>query len=122
MMRRPSVLLVEDEFLIRLTLAEALAEEGFDVIEAETGAEALALLRAHPQVALLLTDLHLAGEVSGGELARAARQAAPRLPVIFMSGRPDSAPAMANAPGAAFVAKPYHPDEVCSLARRLTQD
>ena len=80
------------------------------MIEAETGAEALALLRAHPQVALLLTDLHLAGEVSGGELARAARQAAPRLPVIFMSGRPDSAPAMANAPGAAFVAKPYHPD------------
>ncbi|MBN9507692.1 MAG: response regulator [Alphaproteobacteria bacterium] len=121
-MRRPSVLLVEDEFLIRLTLAEALADEGFDVIEAENSAEALALLRAHPDLALLLTDLHLADGLSGAELAHAARQVAPQLPVIFMSGRPDSAPAMASAPGAAFVAKPYHPIEVCSLARRLTQD
>jgi CheY-like chemotaxis protein len=120
-MHRPSILLVEDEFLIRLTLAEGLAEEGFDVIEAESGAEALTLLRAHPEVALLLTDLQLRGGLSGGELARAARQAAPDLPVIFMSGRSDAAPAMAAAPRAAFIAKPYHTSQVCTLIRRLTE-
>jgi DNA-binding NtrC family response regulator len=120
-MQRPSVLLVEDEFLIRLTLAEGLAEEGFDVIEAESAAEALALLRVHPEVALLLTDLRLRGALSGGDLARAARQAAPNLPVIFMSGRSDLEPAMAMAPGAAFIAKPYHTSQVCTLIRRLTQ-
>ena len=113
------ILIVEDEFLIRLTLGEALADEGFQVLEAATGPEALDVLRTRPDVALLLTDIHLPGGLNGREVARQARGFAPALKVIFMTGRPD-AMAEGGTPDEAFIAKPYLPSQVCATARRLT--
>lgn len=118
-MSAPTVLIVEDEFLIRLTLGEALADEGFQVLEAATGPEALAVLRTQPDIALMLTDIQLPGGLDGREVARQARSFAPALKVIFMTGRPDAL-AGADAPGEAFIAKPYLPSQVCATARRLT--
>ena len=112
-------MIVEDEFLIRLTLAEALADEGFQVIEAASGDEALAALLANPGIALLLTDIQLPGKLDGVALARSARQHLPQIPVIFMTGRPDSLSRNATSPGDVFIAKPYLPSEVCAAARRL---
>lgn len=119
-MERPQVMIVEDEFLIRLTLSEALADDGFDVIEAANGPEALRALPSHAGLALLLTDVQLPGGLNGVEVARRVREGRPDLPVIFMTGRPEGAGAPAPSPNDLFIAKPYLPSEVCAAARRLT--
>lgn len=117
-MTAPKCLIVEDEYLIRLTLAEALTDDGFDVVEAATGDEALAILQRDDSVELLLTDIQLPGKLDGVALARAARDHAPSLPVIFMTGRPDSK--IGGSERDAFIPKPYLPSQVCATARRLT--
>ena len=79
------VLIVEDEFLIRMTLFEALSDEGFDVVEAASGDDALVLLRDDPTIRLLLTDLQLPGGLDGRALALKAREAVPA--TLLPSGR-----------------------------------
>ncbi len=113
------VLIVEDEFLIRLTLSEVLADEGYEVLEAESGDEAAALLEGSPDIAVLLTDIQLPGKLDGRALVRQARIARPDLPVIFMTGRPDSVnPAPGGAPEL-YVSKPYLPSEICAAVKRM---
>jgi CheY-like chemotaxis protein len=119
-MTTPRILLVEDEFLIRLTLTEALSDDGFDVIEAGSGDEALAMIGASERLDLLLTDIQLPGRTNGRALARAAREHAPDLPVIFMSGRPDDEGPCAEAARELYINKPYLPSDVCAAVRRLT--
>lgn len=100
------LLLVEDDPLLRMTLAEVLGEAGFVVLEAEDAESALGLLAAHDDLALLLTDINLPG-ADGFALARAARRLRPGLPVVYASGRltePDPQRALPDAP---FLAKPF---------------
>ena len=115
----PHVLLVEDEFLIRLTLSEALQDAGFVVSEAETGEQALALLRDGADVGVLLTDIQLPGKMSGLELAQAARHSRPSLRVIYVTGRPDTVAGAKASSQEALITKPYLPSEVISTVRRL---
>jgi CheY-like chemotaxis protein len=115
----PRLLIVEDEFLVRLTLAEFLGEEGFEALEAASGDEALVLLDQGETVDLLLTDLQLAGGMDGRTLATRARERQPDLPVIYMTGRPDSAPATSRTGRDMVIAKPYLPSEVAAAARRM---
>ena len=112
------ILIVEDEFLIRLTLAEALRDEGFQVSEAGSGEEALPLLAEESPIDLLVTDMQLGGALDGTGLAQAARRRRPALPVVFMTGRADGA-RQARSPNDAFVAKPYVPSDISAAARRL---
>lgn len=100
------ILLVEDDPLVRMTLAEAFADAGFEVIEAGDAESAIGLVAARDDLAVLFTDINLPG-ADGFALARAARQLRPMLPVVYASGRygePDPARAL---PGAAFLAKPF---------------
>ncbi|HEY0411743.1 MAG TPA: PAS domain S-box protein [Allosphingosinicella sp.] len=78
------VLLVDDEPLVRASTADMLAELGYEVIEAESGAEALDLVRARAPD-LVITD-HLMPGLSGTELARLLAVEAPDLPVLIVSG------------------------------------
>ncbi len=119
MPRCPRILIVEDEFLIRMTLAEALAGEGFDVVEAADGDEAADLLRSQSPFDLVLTDLQLPGRLHGADIARLARAQAPQTPVIFMSGRAMSVGTSGSAQDLC-IAKPYLPSEVCAAVRRMT--
>src|SRR3712207_2730154 len=80
------LLLVEDDPLVRTTLAEALGDAGFEVLEAEDAESALGMIAAHDDLAVLLTDINLPG-ADGFALARAARRLRPRLPVVYASGR-----------------------------------
>ena len=114
----PRILVVEDEFLIRMTLAEALADEGFDVVEAESGDDALSILMADPAIKLLLTDIQLPGVLNGRTLAKQAREKCPSLPIIFMTGQPD--PGDRTGDRDVFISKPYTLNDICHAARRLT--
>lgn len=114
MVEDPStVLLVEDEPLIRLFLAELLEESGFRVIEASNAAEALTFLKAGRSVNVLLTDVDMALGGSGYELAQIVSKCWPHIEILVMSGR--QWPARGDLPaGAAFLAKPCPNDAIVS--------
>jgi CheY-like chemotaxis protein len=112
------ILIVEDDFLVRMTLAEALMDEGFVVTEAENGTAALAALRADDAIGLLMTDVSLSGSMDGHALVRAVRQEWPALPVIYMTGRPEQV-RLDPAAREMLVGKPYGPEEICAAARRM---
>ncbi len=111
-------MIVEDEFLIRATLVEVLEDEGYEVIAAETGEEALDLLRSDGGIALMMTDMQLGGEMDGLTLSSAARGVRGGLPVIFMTGRPDRVPSLDPATEA-MVSKPYTSNEITNAITRL---
>ena len=112
------VLIVEDDFLVRLTLAEALSSDGFEVVEADSAAEALQMLEADPAIGLLMTDLQLGGGLNGQQLAAVARETRRELPVIYMTGRPDLVK-LGDDSRQRVIPKPYLPSAICSAAREL---
>ncbi len=100
------LLLVEDDPLVRSTLAEALTGAGFEVLEAETAEAALDMVAQRDDLSVLFTDINLPG-ADGFALARAARRLRPKLPVVYASGRFREPDARRALPGAAFLAKPF---------------
>lgn len=104
-----TVLLVEDDEMVRELVAEVLGERGYQVLLARDGAAAVALLaEVRPVLDLLLTDLVMPN-MSGVELVEQVRRASPDLPVLFMSGYPaDELDRRGiNLPGRQFLAKPF---------------
>ncbi len=83
------VLLVEDEGLIRLTLAETLEDAGYTVVSAESGDAACDLLKERDAFDVLLTDIQMPGSADGIDVARDFHERHPDRPVVFMTGRPD---------------------------------
>lgn len=113
------ILIVEDEFLIRLTLTEVLGDEGFDVAEAEDGEQAVEMLGRHKDFDLLMTDVNLPGKLSGWAVADAARKDRANLPVVFVSGGAEPPVGRCASPHDAFVQKPYTPSDIAAVARRM---
>src|SRR3954471_15535056 len=72
-LRRPVVLVVEDEGLVRMFVTDVLEEAGFEVAEAENAEAGLLALHARPDVRVLFTDVNMPGRIDGLELARIAR-------------------------------------------------
>jgi CheY-like chemotaxis protein len=112
---KPRILVVEDDFLIRLMLVEVLEDDGFDTVEADNGDEALAILDA--TIAAVVTDFQLPGPLNGHEWVALARQSRPGLPAIYTSGR-----GARDAPQGdrdLSIAKPYQGPEICAAVRRM---
>lgn len=85
-----TVLLVEDDCVVRLTIGEYLESIGLDVLEAATAAEALNILRNPPRhIDVLVTDLDLGPGDDGLALAAKARRENPGLKVIYATGSPE---------------------------------
>ena len=102
------VLLVEDELLVRLAAAEMLRDDGFEVIEAEDGAQAVGLIDGPDGFDLLLTDVQMPGPIDGIEVAVRARQRHPRIPVVVVSAQPSNARRLDGLGSRRiFVGKPY---------------
>lgn len=80
------VLLVEDEVLVRMDLADTLRDDGWVVVEAGTVDQALLALKSQDHFDVLLTDVHMPGTLTGLDLARIVRQSAPWVRVVIMSG------------------------------------
>ena len=85
-----TVLLVEDEPMVRMLLGEALGEIGCDTIEASDGVGGLRVLQDDKPVDLLITDIGLPGGINGRQLAEAARTLRPDLKVLFITGGEES--------------------------------
>jgi two-component system cell cycle sensor histidine kinase/response regulator CckA len=113
-----TILLVEDEQLLRSVIREALEENGYQVVEARSPAEALAALRQSGQhVDLLLSDVVLPG-INGFELAEEVRRVRPEIRIVFMSGYTDKAikgdRPLLDAP---FLEKPISTSQLLSALR-----
>ena len=84
-----AVLIVEDEADIRDMAAIALDAAGYQIFTADGAEPALAILRDHPDIDLLVADTRLAGAASGFGLARAAERLRPEIKVLYTTARPD---------------------------------
>ena len=115
------ILLVEDETLIRLIMAEELAEAGFEVRQAETGDQAAALIETAPYYfSLLVTDIHLPGTLDGIGLARLVRAQRPDIPIIYTTGRPDALGDVGRlGEKDVLVAKPFTPSHLLAVVHRV---
>ncbi|MBS4954124.1 MAG: response regulator [Klebsiella pneumoniae] len=100
-------LVLEDEEDVRQTLCEQLHQLGWLTLETASGEEALQLLEASPDIALLISDLMLPGALSGADVIHTARRRFPALPVLLISGqdlRPAQNPAL---PEVEWLRKPF---------------
>ena len=115
------ILLVEDEWLIRTLLAEALTDEGFAVREAEDGDQASTLIAQDPTIfTLLVTDIHMPGSLDGTGVARLVRVQRPDLPIIYMTGRPDLLNSLQSfGPWETMLRKPFALPNLLAAARWL---
>jgi CheY-like chemotaxis protein len=116
---RTLVLIVEDEILIRMLLADALRQADYDVIEAANADEAFDVLHTAPCPDVLVTDVRMPGAVDGFELAAYVRRTKPDLRVIITSGHagPNAAIGLADV----FLPKPYELGAIVERIRALTE-
>ncbi|WP_245457417.1 response regulator [Rhizobium leguminosarum] len=84
---RPRVLIVEDEMLIRIDIADTLREQGWEVVETGTADDAVAVLARDQQFEMVLTDVHMPGAHTGLDLARMVKQSYRHIKVAVMSGQ-----------------------------------
>jgi PAS domain S-box-containing protein len=116
-----TILLVEDQENVRAFLSEALHSFGYSVLEASSGADALAMIVKHPEpIHLLLTDVVMPG-MNGKELAERLRPLRPGIRVLFMSGY--SGDVITNrgglAEGLSYIAKPFAPEVLAAKIREV---
>jgi CheY-like chemotaxis protein len=119
--KRPVVLVVEDEFLIRMHAAEMIQEGGFEVVEASNADEAVAILEARLDIAVVFTDIQMPGSMNGLKLAIAVRDRWPPIHIVATSGlvhvRTGDLPE-----GGRFLPKPYSPAQIIGTLRELTDE
>jgi CheY-like chemotaxis protein len=115
--RQPVVLVVEDEVLVRHTIAQDLREQGFTVIEAADAQEAIAVFASGSAVDAVFSDIHMPGALDGFGLARWIAQHHPATRVLLTSGNPGHRAARPT--DESFFEKPYNSDAVANRIRAL---
>lgn len=110
-----TVLVVEDEALVRMMIVETLRDSGFSVLEAGDAAEAQEIL-GRSQVDLLVTDLNMPG-IDGRALIAHARERQPNLPAVLMTGAAPRDGAVEA--GIEVIGKPFSPEDLPNTLRRL---
>jgi CheY-like chemotaxis protein len=111
------ILIVEDDPLVREVAVEALTDEGYEVIEAENGEQALGHCRERA-ADLVFTDIRLPGEITGWDIAELCREANPAIPVIYATGHSHVRPR--PVPGSIWFQKPYRPGQLVQAIRTLS--
>ncbi|MDF7798156.1 ATP-binding protein [Pontiellaceae bacterium B1224] len=116
----PTILLVEDDPMIRTLVAQTLEMQKYNVVLAEEGWEGIKVARNHKgKIDMLFTDVVMPG-LGGAELAVAAQELYPEIKVLFMSGYSRSQLIEEGVPpDAAVLEKPFTPDKVVSMVRSL---
>jgi len=117
-----TILIVEDDPRLRRVLSRRLRSLGYEVLEADSGAAAMAQLSTWPEVAMIFTDMVMPGGMSGYELARAALAEKPGLKVLFTSGYAEPAIARLGLTAGAWLKKPYTADELAAKIHAVLHD
>jgi CheY-like chemotaxis protein len=116
---RPVVLVVEDDFLLRMDAVDIVRGAGFDAVEASNADEAIAILEARPNIHVVFTDIQMPGSMDGLKLAKFVKDRWPPIKIVATSGRvrvsEDELPE-----GGRFLSKPYRPAEIIRTLRELT--
>ena len=119
---RETVLVVEDEPVVRALIVDVLHELGYHALEAEDGPSGLAILQSRTVVDVLVTDIGLPG-LNGRQLADAARLLRPGLKVLFMTGYAENA-AFANGfleHGMEMITKPFAMERLAARVREIVE-
>ncbi len=116
--RRPLVLVVEDEALLREMIAFEFEMSGFQVVDAGSAEEALLRLNDIGVLDLLFTDIRLPG-MDGWSLASKVRALKPDAPVIYASGNAERQELL---PRSEFIQKPYRTEQIFAVAAGLGVD
>ena len=114
----PTILVAEDEVLIRMDVVEQLEAQGYEVIEACNAHEALDALTGAAHVDLLFTDVNMPGDLDGIALAHEVSRRWPKAGIIVTSGKktiaPDQLPGQTR-----FYSKPYMADTIHTAIREM---
>ena len=117
--RRPVVLVVEDELLLRMDAVDMIAGAGFEAVEAANADQAIEILESRRDIIVVFTDIQMPGSMDGLKLARAIRGRWPPIKIVATSGRA-IAEEIDLPEGGRFLPKPYHPLQVAGILRELT--
>jgi CheY-like chemotaxis protein len=116
--RRPAVLVVEDELLVRINAVEMIEDAGFEALEAADADEAIEILEGRPDTKVIFTDIQIPGSMDGLKLAHAVRG---RWPPIknHCDFRARKYRDRRFTEGGRFLPKPYLPEEIAGTLREL---
>lgn len=114
----PVVLVVEDDWLLRLIAVEVVEDAGLVAIEAANADEAIAILECRADIALIFTDVDMPGSMDGLKLAHAVRHRWPPIKIIIVSGKTHLSNAELPS-DARFFSKPYSVPNMISELRSL---
>ena len=113
-----TVMVVEDETLVRLDIVISLENEGFLVLEASNADDAIDMLNAHPEIRLMFTDIDMPGSMDGLRLAAAVRNRWPPVKIIVASGHRQLSNELLPVEGR-FFSKPYDHARVIATMREM---
>lgn len=117
---RVTILVVEDDFLIRLNAVDMIRSGGFEVVEAANADEAIVILEKRLDITVVFTDIQMPGSMDGLKLAAAIRGRWPPIRIVATSGlvevTEDDLPS-----GSRFLRKPYSAPEIVATLRELTK-
>jgi CheY-like chemotaxis protein len=117
----PRALVVEDEAVLLMLVAETLRDAGYVVHEAASGPAALDLLQTYPEMDLMITDIRMPG-MSGYEVTNAAMALRPALKILLMTGyTEDAIPKNILDAGIRVLRKPFDMDQVPLLANKILE-
>jgi len=116
-----TILLVDDDEIVRATVAGMLENLGYEVVTAQNGSDALSILEKGSDVDLLFTDVVMAGPVSGRKLAERAAEIKPAIKILFTSGYTENSIVHNSRldTGVEFISKPYDRERLARKVRRV---
>ncbi len=116
-----TVLVVDDEAVVRAPIVEALRDADYNVLEAADGREGLRVLESSTDVKLMIADVGLPGGLNGKEMAEAAQSMRPGLKVILITGYADQAAVPMPGAGMTVICKPFSMMELACKAAELLE-
>jgi DNA-binding response OmpR family regulator len=114
------IMVVEDDQAIQSLVEEAFSDGGFESVIANSGEEAVTLLRGNRHYyRALVTDINLHGTMDGWEVARSAREIDPAFPVVYMTGAAADEWASQGVPNSILLTKPFAPAQLVTAVSNL---
>jgi signal transduction histidine kinase/CheY-like chemotaxis protein len=112
-----TILVVEDQEAVRTLVCEILRKQGYEILTARDGREALRLSKANGHIDLIITDVVMP-QMGGRELAQVLAASHPETKILYMSGYVDKEISQKEMPGLEFIHKPFSPE---ALARKVRE-